>query len=761
MQLSPGAYRVFYQHKRPVFLCINLIYTGYMPWFFLSTFLAMAKKNKHKNNPDKMVHALSQYIMDFLSENGGKHYNHKQIAAAIGAGSPHDKQLVLQALVELANKEKIHEGERGKFYMESNTPPIEGTIQVTSKGFAFVITPQLKEDVFIEKRDILNAMDGDTVAVSLKRGGRKGKPEGIVTEVLHRAHETLVGIIDINKKFAFVRPSNQRIHVDVFVPLENTLGAKQGDKVQVKINDWPVGAQSPFGKVIQVFGQPGTHQAEMHAIMAEFNLPLKFPKIVEDYANGLNDNITPAEIARRRDFRQTTTFTIDPYDAKDFDDALSVKFLRDDAKHGKVWEIGVHIADVAYYVQPNTPLDKEAYDRATSVYLVDRVIPMLPEKLSNEICSLRPNEDKFTYSAVFEMDEDAHILSQWFGRTIIHSIRRFTYEEAQEIIETGKGDFDTEVLLLDKLAKILRKGRLKDGALELHSQEVKFKLDEKGAPIGVFTKVQKDSNKLIEEFMLLANKAVASLVGKPDGQKPTAPMLYRIHDLPSEEKVSDLVTFVKSFGYKLPTGNMKSLNKALNTLFEEIKDKHTSEVIQTFAIRCMAKAVYSPENIGHFGLAFDYYAHFTSPIRRYPDLIVHRILTDYLAKQQSYKTGKLEVWGKHCSAQEKRAAEAERASIKYKQVEYMSSRVGEYFTGIISGLTDWGMYVELDETLIEGMVSLKGITSDNYHFDSNTYTVTGQRKKKTFRLGDPIKVQVVRTDLEMKQIDFELVEEDF
>lgn len=719
----------------------------------------MAKKNK--NNIDKAIHAISQQILDFLKEHGGKKFNHKQIASAIGSSNSHDKQLVLEALYNLADTGKIQEADRGKFYVEANLPDIEGRIQVTSKGYAFVITDQIKEDIYIERDSTLNAMDGDTVKVKLKLKKKNGKPEGAVVEILKRAHETLVGIVEINKKFAFVRPSNQRIHVDVFVPLENLNGAKHGDKVLVKLRDWPIGAQSPFGKIQEVFGKPGTHAAEMHAIMAEFSLPIKFPKEVDDYANRLTDNITPAEIKKRRDFRDTLTFTIDPYDAKDFDDALSVKFLRDDREHGKIWEIGVHIADVSYYVEPNNILDKEAYDRATSVYLVDRVIPMLPEILSNQICSLRPNEDKFTYSVVFEMNEKAQILNEWFGRTVIHSKRRFTYEEAQEIIETGKGDHEEAILLLDKMAKILRKQRLKNGALELHSQEVKFKLNDKGEPIGVFMKVQKDSNKLIEEFMLLANKAVASLMGKADGQKQVVPLLYRIHDLPSEEKIGELITFVKSFGYKLPTGNMKSLNKALNELFEEIKDKHTSEVIQTFAIRCMAKAVYSPDNIGHFGLAFDYYAHFTSPIRRYPDLIVHRILTDYLDKKPPQKIGKLELQGKHCSGQEKKAAEAERASIKYKQVEFMSKHIGEYFTGIISGLTDWGMYVELDETKCEGMVSLKGISDDHYYFDEKTYTVVGGRKKKIFRLGDHVKVQVVRTDLEMKQIDFDLVTEDF
>jgi ribonuclease R len=720
----------------------------------------MSRKKKNKHNPDKAIHSLSQQIIEFLEENAGRRFNHKQIASSIGAHTTYDREMVMETLIELVNKGKIFEADRGKFYGESKQPPMEGTIQFTSKGFAFVIIPDAKADVFIEKRNTLNALDGDTVRIKLKAKRSSGKPEGEVVEVVKRAHETLIGIVEINKKFAFVRPSNNRIHVDVFVPLEHLNGAKHGEKVLVRINDWPIGAQSPFGRIVEVFGMPGTHKAEMHAIMAEFNLPSKFPKEVEDYANTLKDNINEKEIAKRRDFRNTLTFTIDPYDAKDFDDALSVRLIEESEEKGRIWEIGVHIADVSYYVPINSILDKEAFDRATSVYLVDRVIPMLPEILSNQICSLRPNEDKFTYSVVFTMDENANVLNEWFGRTVIHSDRRFTYEEAQQIIETGEGDHKEEIILLDKLAKILRKARMKNGALELHSQEVKFKLDEAGKPLGVFMKVQKDSNKLIEEFMLLANKAVAMHMGKPNGSKPVVPILYRVHDLPNEEKIGELMTFVKSFGYQLPHGNMKVLNKHLVELFDSIKDKHTSEVIQTFAIRCMAKAVYQPENIGHFGLAFDYYVHFTSPIRRYPDLIIHRLLTDYIDKNPPAKSGKLEMYGKHCSAQEKKAADAERASVKYKQVEYMSAHLGEFFTGIISGLTDWGMYVELDETKCEGMISLKGMTDDNYYFDDKTYTVVGTRKRRVFRLGDHIRVQVVRTDLEQKQIDFELADEE-
>ncbi len=719
----------------------------------------MSKKKKNYHNHDKAIGQISESILEYLIENAERQFNYKQIASAVNAHNTFEREVVIEALTELVNKNKIREADRGKFYAESKLPDIEGTIQFTSRGFAFVITPFSKDDIFIEKNNTGQSLDGDTVKVKLKPKRKSGKPEGIVSEVIKRAHETIVGIVDINKRFAFVRPSNHKIHIDIFVPLEHLSGAQQGDKVLVKINDWPQGAQSPFGRITEVLGKPGTHLTEMHAIIAEFGLPTKFSNEVNDFCNSLNENINAQEISKRRDFRTTTTFTIDPIDAKDFDDALSVKCLSTENDEEKIWEIGVHIADVSYYVKPGTILDKEAYDRATSVYLVDRVIPMLPEKLSNEICSLRPNEDKFTYSVVFKMNENSQILDTWYGRTIIHSVRRFTYEEAQTIIEGAEGDFKPEILLLDKLAKILRKQRLKNGALELHSQEVKFNLDDKGKPLGVFMKVQKDSNKLIEEFMLLANKAVASLMGKADGSKPVVPVLYRVHDFPSEEKLSELANFVRSFGYKLQMGNMKNLNKSLTELFNEVKDKHTAEVIQTFAIRCMAKAVYQPENLGHFGLAFDYYAHFTSPIRRYPDLIIHRLLTDYLQKEKPTSTGKLEMSGKHCSTREKRAADAERASVKYKQVEFMSFHLGEFFDGIISGLTEWGIYVELDETKCEGMISIKNIQDDHYYFNDKNYTVVGSRKHRVFRLGDKIRIQVVKTDLEMKQIDFELAED--
>lgn len=718
----------------------------------------MSKKNKEGEK--KTLQHLKNTIFDFLSSENGRQYNHKQVAAALDIFNRHERELVARALEELADENRIVETDYGRYMAEPKKVLMEGVLQVTSKGSGFVITEQSKDDIFIPKDNLNHALDGDQVTVMV-RNFREGKrPEGEVVEILKRAHEQIVGIVEISKKFAFVVPTNQRIHVDLFIPLEQLNGARHGEKVIAKITDWPARAENPFGKIIEVLGKPGKHEVEMHAILAEFGLPYRYPEEVEQYANTLSDAITDEEIAKRRDFRSTTTFTIDPFDAKDFDDALSVKFLRDDRDHGRIWEIGVHIADVAHYVKPGTILDNEAYSRATSVYLVDRVVPMLPEILSNQICSLRPNEDKLTYSVVFEMNEKGRVLNEWFGRTVIHSCRRFTYEEAQEIIETGEGDLRDEILLLDKIAKIFRKQRMENGALELHSAEVKFKLDENGKPIGVYTKVTKDSNKLIEEFMLLANKAVARVVGKPEPNKKMLPMVYRVHDEPNEEKVSELMVFVKSFGHRLPLSSTKVLNKALNKLLEEIPDKHTADVIQTFAIRCMAKAVYSPENIGHFGLAFDYYTHFTSPIRRYPDLMVHRILTHFLNKSESFSSKSIDAWCKHSSMMEKKAADAERASIKYKQVEFLRERIGQEFTGIVSGLTEWGIYVELDDNKCEGMITLRNLRDDAYYFDERNYQVVGTHRKKVFKLGDHVKVKVMNADLIKKQIDFELVTKD-
>jgi ribonuclease R len=541
--------------------------------------------------------------------------------------------------------------------------------------------------------------------------------------------------------------------VDFYIPKELYNGARHGDKVVAEITEWTKPDRKPFGKIVKVLGKPGSHQVEMHAIIAEFGLPYEFPQEVIDEANKIPDTITPEEISKRRDFRKITTFTIDPFDAKDFDDALSYRKLENG-----LTEVGIHIADVSHYMLPETLLEKEAYIRATSVYLVDRTIPMLPEKLSNELCSLRPKEEKLCFSAVFELDEDANIRSSWFGRTVIYSDRRFTYEEAQEIIETGKGEFSDEIVHLDKLAKKMRAKRFENGAIDFNTEEVKFKLDEMGKPIGVTIKKMKDSNQLIEEFMLLANKKVGEFVGKRKENEQEKTFVYRIHDTPDDGRLLQLKTFVKHLGYKTPKNADQSSSGIIRTLMEQLKGQAEEDIIKQMAIRTMAKAEYSTQNIGHYGLAFEYYTHFTSPIRRYPDVMAHRLLQHYLNGGKSVNTGDYDVKCKHSSMMEKRAAESERASIKYKQVEYMLDHTGKIFEGIVSGLTSWGFYVEVGETKSEGMVSLKTLRDDHYEFDADKYIIRGLRKRTELHMGDTVMIKVLGGNLNQRTLDYEWVQ---
>ncbi len=631
---------------------------------------------------------------------------------------------------------------------------ITGEVELTAKGAAYVISPESKSDIFVAFPNLKHALNGDKVKVLVYARRKAERIEGEVVEILERKKSTFVGVVQRSDNYAFLLPSGKQMPYDVFLPLSHLGGAKNGDKVVVQITEWPEHQKNPVGTVIQVLGQPGDNDTEMNAIMAEYELPVAFPKKVEKAAERIPDELPAGEIARRRDFRGTVTFTIDPKDAKDFDDALSVR----EVGKGR-YEIGVHIADVSHYVQPDTLLDREAYARATSVYLVDRTIPMLPEKLSNGLCSLRPDEDKFCFSAVFELDAEAKVTSQWFGRTVIRSNRRFTYEEAQEIIEGAPGEYQKEVLLLNGLAQKLREERFRGGAIDFDRIEVKFNLDEKGKPLGVYFKQSKEANKLIEEFMLLANKKVAEKIGKGQSKQKAKTFVYRIHDKPTEEKLTDFNRFISKFGYGLKLSNRKALTASMNNLMQEVKDRPEQNLIETLAIRTMAKAVYSTVNIGHYGLAFDHYTHFTSPIRRYPDVMVHRLLQRYLDDGRSVSQEKYEEMCEHASSMEQLAANAERASIKYKQVEFMSDKIGEAFQGTISGVTQWGFYVELEESKCEGLVPMHELEDDYYEFDEKNYCIVGRHYGKRYQLGDTVTVQVAKANLVSRQLDFVLLEE--
>lgn len=706
---------------------------------------------KNKNAQFKQV--LTQLIADIFEKNRNIALNHKQVASRLNLSDSASVETILEVLVEQTEKGLFIRPERGKFKLKEQKTFITGTVDMTASGSAFVIPDdEFEKDVFIAPRKLGNALDGDKVKVYVfgKKSGKRN--EGEIVEILQRAKTDFIGIAKISEKFAFVIPDDRKMLHDIFVPLADINGTKNGEKVMASITDWPEGAKNPIGKITYVLGNTGENNTEMNAILAQYGFPLSFPAEVEDEANSIPDEIAKSELNNRKDFRNTTTFTIDPIDAKDFDDAISFKQL----ENGN-YEIGVHIADVSHYVTPNSALDKEAYQRATSVYLVDRVIPMLPEHLSNGVCSLRPNEDKLCFSAVFEMDEKAHILHQWFGRTIIHSDRRFTYEEAQEIIENKTGDFAEEILKLNELAHILRVEKFKNGAISFESAEVKFKLDEFSRPIGVYVKERKDAHKLIEDFMLLANKKVAEHVAKMGKGKHQYTFVYRTHDSPNTESLNSFATFASRFGYKINTRSDKEIARSLNHLMEDVEGKKEQNILTQLAIRSMAKAVYTTKKTSHYGLAFDYYTHFTSPIRRYPDIMVHRLLAQYLEGGKSANVEEYEKASEHSSAMEKKAADAERASVKYKQAEYLEDNVGKVYTGIISGVTEWGMYVEIIENKCEGMIRLRDITDDFYVLDEKNFCIIGQRKKHKYQLGDEVTIKVKKVDLTKRQIDFTLV----
>lgn len=664
------------------------------------------------------------------------------------------KKQIERLMLDMSFKGQLVEVAPGKYKIKEDAIFAEGIIDISKTGFGFVTIEESKKDIFIPKRSLKGAFNRDTVKIALPRNYlSKEKPEGRVVEILKRFKTEWVGVIQLSSKFAFLIPDDTKNSTDVFIPLAKLNGAKDGDKVIVKITEWPEDEeQSPSGEVLEILGIPGERNTEIHAVLAEFGLPRGFPQALEEEAKKIPTTISEDEIKKRRDFRGITTLTIDPFDAKDFDDALSYQVL----DNGNV-EVGVHIADVTHYVRPGGEIDKEAIQRATSIYLVDRVIPMLPEILSNQVCSLRPNEDKLCFSAVFELNSDGVIEKEWFGRTVIHSIRRFTYEEVQTILENKTGELYTELSTMDSMAKKMRKRRMDHGAIAFEKEEVKFKLNEKGEPSEVFFKTQKDAHKLIEEFMLLANRRVSEFVSKPRSQEPGKTFVYRVHDQPDAQKLHDFSVFVKTFGYQFNAHNPKDVSKAMNSLLLDIKDKTEAHLISTLAVRTMAKAVYSTNNIGHYGLAFDYYSHFTSPIRRYPDMIAHRLLQHYLHHGKSVDPNEYEALCKHCSSQEKLAEEAERASIKYMQAVFMQKFVGQIMKGRISGVMEWGIFVEIGESKSEGLIRLRDIPGDFYEFEEKKYRVVGKRTKKILQLGDEVMVKIKSVDVLKKQIDLEIL----
>lgn len=717
----------------------------------------MRKKKKTR----KSMNALTGVIVSIFIKNPFKTYNYKQIGHLIGVSDKAGRDHLHNILEELKLTETLNEVRPGKYILNPEKlheltnieKNITGTVDMLNTGKAYVISDEGGDDIFIASNNTGHALHEDKVKVLMFPKRKGHKPEGQIVEVIQRVKSSYVGVLELNKNYGFVIPDSKKMPYDIFVQKNNLNGAKHGEKVLVKISEWPQQANNPFGEITNILGNPGENDVEMQSILADYNFPLSFPKNVEDDAASIDVEIREDEIRKRKDFRDTWTMTIDPFDAKDFDDAISLKKLN----NGN-YEVGIHIADVSHYVVPNTDLDNEALKRATSVYLVDRVIPMLPEVLSNNVCSLRPNEEKLTFSAVFEMDKKAEVINQWFGKTVINSDRRYTYEEAQDIIETNTGDFSDEIQTLNALALILRQKRFGNGAINFNSEEVKFKLDDKGKPIETFVKESKEANHLVEEFMLLANKKVAEKIGIPKGKQDPKTFVYRIHDEPNPEKLNTFVQFLKKLGYSLNVSSRKNLASSYNTLFSDIKGKGEENMIETIAVRTMAKAEYSTENIGHYGLAFPYYTHFTSPIRRYPDLLVHRLLEKYLHGGKSANHGFYEDMCKHSSEMERRAVQAERDSIKYKQAEFLIDKKGKVFEGLISGVSKWGIFVELTISKSEGLIRFNELKDDFYYLDEENYRIIGRQTGNMYRLGDKVNVLVKDVDMEKRQLDFAIVD---
>lgn len=713
----------------------------------------MSKKGKgNTKRSSKFKGSLMHSIRRLFDQSPDADLSLKEICRAVDIRESELRKQTYNVLKELTASGFLKETSHGTFKVDSNTKTVEGEIQLTQRGAGFVLTDKNESDIFVAPQHLNHALNGDRVRVSITKKTAT-KTEGQVIEILQRERTQFVGTLDVKAKFAFFLPDNQRNGIDIYVPKEKMNGAKDKDKVLVRITAWPKSSQSPFGEVVEVLGSHGTNDTEMIGILVNQGLEINFPQEVIAEAEKVTMDLDPEEVKKRRDFRNITTLTIDPVDAKDFDDAISLQWL----ENGNV-EIGVHIADVSHYVQPGSALDEEALKRSNSVYLVDRVIPMLPEQLSNMACSLRPNEDKFSFSAVFEMDDKGKILNEWFGKTVINSNHRFSYEEAQEIIEGAEGTYKKEILFLDTIAKMYRKKRLKNGALNIESEEMRFELDENGNPINVILKTSKDAHKLVEEFMLLANKQVATKIGKPKGNKDPIPFIYRCHDKPDTEKIALFKLFISKFHHELNYKGPEDISKAINALLADIKLTNEYSLIQTMAIRSMSKATYETDNIGHYGLAFTYYTHFTSPIRRYADLMVHRILFDELSGHQHKYGSKLDDIAKRISRNERKAVEAERESTKYFQSLFMQDHLGEEFEGTISGIADFGIFVKMNDNQCEGMIPLIDIPGDRWFFDSEKFSVVGAKTKQEYNFGDPVRVKVLEVDTRKRQINLELIE---
>ena len=712
----------------------------------------MAKQKKDKTLSKEI---LQERIQKFFENDCNGTFNYKQISATIGVNSPKELALVVEILEEFAFAGILTETTPGKFKAKKKQHSNAiGVFCRRSNGKNTVILEDGDRDgIFVAERNSMHALNGDKVEVHISACRHGFEPEAVVTRIIEHKEQVFVGTLKVDKYFAHIITDSKFLASDIVIPMGMLNGASSGDKVTARIVEWH--EDTPIGEIVDVLGKTGNNNAEIHAILAEYGLPYKYPKEVEEAAEKIDARITPEIIAERKDFRNITTFTIDPKDAKDFDDALSIRKL----DNGN-WEVGVHIADVTYYVRPDSIIEKEAQQRATSIYLVDRTIPMLPERLCNEICSLRPNEEKLAHSCILEMDDNANVVNYEICHTVINSDRRFTYEEAQQVIETGEGDFKEEILTLDRLAKALRKARFENGSVDFDRTEVRFEIDENGRPVDVYFKRSQDANKLIEEFMLLANKKVAEFIGKVSGRKKAKPFVYRVHDKPDQEKLGNLSEIAHRFGYKLKmTANVTESNGSLNKMLKAIKNRPEENLLSMLAIRSMAKAVYTTVNVGHYGLAFDYYTHFTSPIRRYPDMMVHRLLDRYIAGGRAVNADKLEDECEHSSSMEQLASNAERASIKYKQVEYLGERLGNVYDGIISGVTEWGIYVELNDNKCEGLVPIRDLEDDYYEFDEKNYCLIGRSTGHRYQLGDNVTIQIARADLTKKQLDFVLVDE--